>query len=109
YWAANPDMTIDYDPEKAKQLIEDSGLDNVSFTMIHFPIANYVRTAETIKSQLEEIGMEVELLPMEVTKGTSSFFIEKTDPVFHTTWTGRQDPQIAMQLLFGEHSYLNPG
>ncbi|SEN03605.1 peptide/nickel transport system substrate-binding protein [Mesobacillus persicus] len=109
YWAADPDMKIDYDPEKAKQLVKDSGLNNISFSMIHLAIANYTRGAEIIKDQLKEIGIDVNLEPMEVTKATTSFFSEQTAPAFSTTWTGRQDPQIAVQLLFSSNSYLNPG
>lgn len=109
YWAADPEMKIDYDPEKAKQLVKDSGLKEISFSMIHFPIANYARGAEIIKDQLKEIGIEVNLQPMEVTKGHASYFHEQTEPAFSTTWTGRQDPQIAVQLLFSGDSYLNPG
>ncbi|KKK39831.1 ABC transporter substrate-binding protein [Mesobacillus campisalis] len=109
YWAADPNMSIDYDPEKAKQLLKDSGLNNISFSMIHLAIANYTRGAEIIKDQLKEIGIEVNLEPMEVTKGTTSFFSEQTAPAFSTTWTGRQDPQMAVQLLFSANSYLNPG
>lgn len=109
YWAADPDITIDYDPEKAKQLLKDSGLKKISFSMIHFPIAKYARGAEIIRDQLKEIGIEVELEPMEITKGTTSFFSEMTSPAFATDWTGRPDPQIAVQLLFSANSYLNPG
>ncbi|MBS4214187.1 ABC transporter substrate-binding protein [Neobacillus rhizophilus] len=109
YWAGNPEMKIEYNPEKAKQLVKDSGLKDISFTMINFPIADYAKGAEAVKSQLKEIGINVDLQPMEVTKGTTSYFAEKTAPAFFTSWTGRPDPQMTTRLIFSANSYLNPG
>lgn len=109
YWAANPDLEIEYNPEKAKQLLEESGLEDVSFTLIHFPLAQELRVVEVMRSQLEEIGIEVELEQMEITKGTSSFFAEKTAHATYSAWPGRPDPQSMYKALLTADSYQNPG
>lgn len=109
YWAADEELKIDYDPEKSKQLIEESGIVNPSFTMIHHSNALESRLAEAIKNQLQEIGITVELQAMEITAASGSFFAEKQEPAALSQWTGRPDAQMTMNNLFSKDSFFNTG
>lgn len=109
YWASDQDMEIEYDPEKSKKLLQEAGLEDVSFTMIHFAMAQEIKMAEAIKSQLKEVGIEMNLESMEVNTGTASFFSESKAPAFYSTWTGRPDPQTTIEHLFSEDSFYNTG
>ena len=77
YWAANKDVKIDHNPEKAKKLLKESGLEDVSFDLVHHSMAYDQRIAESIKSQLKEIGIEVNLKAMEQQAALSVFWTEK--------------------------------
>ncbi len=109
YWAADPELEIDYNPEKAKQLLKDSGVDNPSFTMVHRSTPYYGRIAEAIQSQLQDIGFEVNLEPMEIVSADGNFFVDQKSNAYLTIYTGRVDPQQAVELLFSGESFYNVG
>ncbi|WP_087972419.1 ABC transporter substrate-binding protein [Oceanobacillus rekensis] len=109
YWASDSELTIEYNPEKAKELLKEAGLENVSITMNHYTTAYEQRIAEAIKSQLSEIGIEVNLQSMELSAAVSNYFSEKEVPVFLSSWTGRPDPQMTINYLFASDSFYNVG
>lgn len=109
YWAADKDMTIEYDPEKSKQLLKEAGLENVSFTLIQNANAQDAKMAEAIKGQLKEVGIDVDIQAMEINTATASYFSEKKAPALYSAWTGRPDPQMTINYLFSKDSFFNTG
>lgn len=109
YWASDPDMVIEYDPEKAKQILADAGFENVKFKMNQHANAHETKIAEAIKAQLAEIGIEVDLQVMEINASTASFFTEKKVEASLSRWTGRPDPQMTIDYLFSSDSFYNTG
>lgn len=109
YWAADKDMKFEYDPEKAKELLKDSGLENVTFKMNHYSTPYEQRLAETIKGQLSEIGIQVDLQPMDAAAAGANYFAEQDAEVLLGRWTGRPDPLVTIKYLFGSDSYYNAG
>lgn len=109
YWAANADLTISYDLEKAKSLLKEAGLERVSFEMFVPSTPFYQRLAEAIKGQVKEAGFDINIEPMELTKGVSLYFNEKQLPSNLTSWTGRPDPHQTVQLLLSGEGFYNAG
>ncbi len=109
YWAADENMKIEHDPEKAKKILQDARLDDVTITLNHYSTAYEQRLAEAIKSQLGEIGINVNLKAMELTAAVSNYFDEKESQALLASWTGRPDPQMTINNLFGEKSFYNVG
>jgi peptide/nickel transport system substrate-binding protein len=109
YWAANPKLKIKYDPEKSKELLKKAGLDSVSFDMFVPSTPFYQRIAEAVKGQVKEAGFNINILPMELTKGVALFFNEKQIPSNLTAWTGRPDPQQTINLLLSGKGFYNVG
>ncbi|MEH7235890.1 ABC transporter substrate-binding protein [Bacillus sp. JJ1562] len=109
YWAADKDIKIAYDPEKAKQLLKEAGVDNVSFEMNHYSTAYEQKLAEAIKGQLSEIGIQVDLNAMDAAAAGANYFTEKDAQVLVGRWTGRPDPLMTINNLFGGDSYYNAG
>ncbi|MEI4261459.1 ABC transporter substrate-binding protein [Roseovarius sp. D0-M9] len=65
YSGDTPD--IGYDPEKAKQLLEDSSYDGETIRILALPYGEtWTRWAEAVKQNLAEIGMDAELVPADV-------------------------------------------
>jgi peptide/nickel transport system substrate-binding protein len=109
YWAQSPNLKIDYDPEKSKELLKQAGVSNVSFDMQITPSAVAQRLGEALKAQLKEVGINANIQPTELTKLVSMYFTEKTVPSQQTAWTGRPDPQMTVKSLFSPESFYNAG
>jgi peptide/nickel transport system substrate-binding protein len=109
YWAANPDLKIPYDPAKSKELLKQAGVENVSFDMFVPTSSFYQRLAEAVKGQAKEAGFNINIMPMELTKGVALYFNEKQIPANLTAWTGRPDPQQTISLFLGGKGFYNVG
>jgi peptide/nickel transport system substrate-binding protein len=70
--------TYPYDPEKAKQLLADAGFaDGISATL-KLPPPPYAREGgQVIASQLRQVGIELEIIPVEWADWLSQVFTEK--------------------------------
>ncbi|WP_173918827.1 glutathione ABC transporter substrate-binding protein [Halobacillus sp. Marseille-Q1614] len=59
------DAGYSYDPEKAKQIIEENGYGNEEITLLTANREAYTRMAEVVQSQLSEVGLNVSIESME--------------------------------------------
>ncbi|AGA70119.1 ABC-type dipeptide transport system, periplasmic component [Desulfitobacterium dichloroeliminans LMG P-21439] len=109
YWAHDDSIDVPYDPEKSKQLLKDAGLSNVSFTLTTYPIEWWTRLANGIKGQLEEVGITVNIETLEPNAAVKSFLGDKETNALTGNWSGRPDPQMTINSLYGKDSYYNPG
>ena len=55
----------EYDPEKAKQIIQENGYEGTEVTLLAANRDNYMKMAEIVQSQLSEIGLNVSIETME--------------------------------------------
>jgi peptide/nickel transport system substrate-binding protein len=55
----------EYDPEKAKQIIEENGYADTPITILVANRDNYLKMAEIVQSQLSAVGLQVKLETME--------------------------------------------
>ncbi|MFC4799011.1 ABC transporter substrate-binding protein [Neobacillus sp. GCM10023253] len=109
YWAASPDAKIAYDPKKAKELLKQAGLDSVTFDMFVPTNTFYTRLGEAIKGQVKDAGFNINIQPMELTKGVALYFNEKQIAANLTAWTGRPDPQQTVNLFLSQKGFYNVG
>ncbi|WP_052948763.1 ABC transporter substrate-binding protein [Mesobacillus campisalis] len=109
YWAYNPDLKLEYNPEKSKELLKSAGLDSVSFDMVVPTVPEWQRMGEAIKGQAKKAGIEINIQTMEMNKGNSLYFNEKQIPANLTAWTGRPDPQQTVNLFFSGNGFYNTG
>ncbi len=112
HWAAPEAGSLEYkhDAKAAKELLAEAGYsDGVKFTMIVFTDPERIRTAEIMKQQLAEAGFEMEILPREITQGTTEFFSDRAQPALFAGWTGRPDPGQAYRSVMSKDGYNNAG
>jgi len=98
-----------HDKEKAKKLLQESGVSNFSFDILVKPDAFSQRVGEAVKAQLAEVGIQVNLKPTEVGKLTELAFSNPQYPATIARASGRPDPNSQLSLYFKESSFYNPG
>ncbi|WP_457966922.1 ABC transporter substrate-binding protein [Arthrobacter sp. D1-29] len=103
-----PDVLYPYDPEKAKALLTEAGEADLSITAI-VPGANYTQLAQVIKEQLKEIGVNMEILPLDNSAMAQKFIVDKTGEMVITGVVGRSDPSQLFASRFSEKGVFNPG
>jgi peptide/nickel transport system substrate-binding protein len=109
YWAHNPDVRLPYDPEKSKQLLKESGVNDVKIEIVYQSSGFPQRLMEAVSAQMKQVGIEVSLVPMELVKGVSELFTEKRYNGGMWQWSGRPDPQMTATSLWGKGSFYNAG
>lgn len=108
HWA-NAGEKYEYDPEKAKQLLAEAGVSNLSFTLALTQDPNWIRVGEILKAQWAEIGVTIDISPVENTQGSTDHFADGKTVAWMANWTGRPDPSQTFLSLFGKEGYFNAG
>ncbi|TDD51658.1 ABC transporter substrate-binding protein [Saccharopolyspora elongata] len=102
--------TYPHDPDRARRLLADAGhADGLRFPLLTYPDPVNVRLAEVLKYQLGKVGVQIDLIPTELTQASSEFFNERKYPALLSAWTGRPDPGLTYKLMFTERGYYNAG
>jgi peptide/nickel transport system substrate-binding protein len=65
YDPASEAVAYNYDPEKAKQLIEENGYKGTKLKILVANTANYMKMAEIVQAQLKEVGIDAQIESME--------------------------------------------
>jgi peptide/nickel transport system substrate-binding protein len=107
--AYSEESVIPHDKEKAKKLLQESGVSNLSFDILVKPDAFSQRVGDAVKAQLAEVGIQVNLKPTEVGKLTELAFSNPQYPATIARASGRPDPNSQLSLYFKESSFYNPG
>ena len=75
-----------YDPEKARKLLEESDYEgDISFTLVYRTIATDELVSQKIQSDLEEIGINVELAPLVPDAFWSNYRVGEVEAAY-TLW-----------------------
>ncbi|WP_277673729.1 glutathione ABC transporter substrate-binding protein [Piscibacillus halophilus] len=65
YDESNEDLGYEYDPEKAKEIVEENGFDSETYHMLVPNRDAYINMGEIVQAQLSEVGINVEMEMME--------------------------------------------
>lgn len=98
-----------YDPAKAKDLLADAGVADLSITAASTNISTYQKVAEVVQNNLEAVGIDVELAVVPNEQVLDLFAISKTVEGNFTAYSGIPEPNavVARYLLPG--AVYNPG
>lgn len=110
YYAYNEDYPPDYyayDPQKARELIAESGLQDVTLSLLVTTRPFDQRMAQVVQAQLGDVGIDVELQVIEPSR-VQLFFAEQETDLLIGRWAGRVDPYDTLFALVGAGG-LNPG
>ena len=109
YVAYNENVKTEYNPEMAKQLLQESGESKPEIGIIYFAdVQGWDIAAEIVADQLKTIGFEVNLEPMEVNAALAKWF-EGTASTLIASWSGRNDPLQTLSNLYAKDGGTNIG
>lgn len=109
YWVDGDAFAGDYayDVEKAKSLLAEAGLaDGFSFTLITNNIPQFVTTAEIVKDQLAQVGVDVTIKSLPPLDVAPNWLKGEGDAVI-SGWTGRADPAGLLAAYFDKDAPSN--
>lgn len=107
-WSYNDSVEDDpYDPEAAKQMLEEAGVSDLSMKIWAMPVQrpynpNARRMAELIQEDMSEIGVDVEIVSYEWGEYLERSKAEDRDGAVLLGWTGDNgDPDNFLAVLLG--------
>jgi peptide/nickel transport system substrate-binding protein len=105
-----PQILYPYDPDKARALLADAGVDGLSLSMlIPAGLPTYPEIAEVIQAQWAEVGVEVELRPTDPSSLGEVMFAQEQADTMLAGWGGRPDPAMTMFQRAAPDAFANPG
>ncbi|PRZ43068.1 peptide/nickel transport system substrate-binding protein [Antricoccus suffuscus] len=109
YVANNPalDNLYPHDVKKAKSLLAEAGYPNgVDLTLTSYDTGGL---AEQIVSQLGEAGINVKIQTLPLAQASQQIYIKREAPFALDSFSGRESPAQAMEVLFGPEGLMNLG
>lgn len=104
---ADLEGAYEYDPDRARELLESSGVEDPSFTAFVPPTPQFIRFGEVIQSQLAEVGIDVEFV--QSTDIVQDYFVDKGQPATVILWPPRPDPVDTLRIQFTPGQFNNAG
>lgn len=114
YWAhadgLDPSSFLPYDPDTAKQMLRDAGVpEGQSYSVIVPSTGVYPQLAEAVKDMWKEVGIELELRPVDSVQTAPIFYSQQEGDILVSVFGGRADPAQTLSLLFTAGPLQNPG
>jgi peptide/nickel transport system substrate-binding protein len=104
-WATDPNvMQYPHDPAKANQLLDQAGLargsDGMRFTSTFVHATSYAKYGELMKQQLAEVGININLVPLEVNAANEQNYIKKDFDLGFASYCNGPDPEIGVRRMY---------
>ena len=107
-WGYNDDIKDDaYDPDKARQMLKDAGVDNLKMKIWAMPVSrpymlNARRAAELMQADLQKVGVDAEIVSYEWGEYLEKSKAKDRDGAVMLGWTGDNgDPDNFLDTLLG--------
>jgi ABC-type transport system substrate-binding protein len=112
HWACPTEYSshFTYDPDRARKLLAEAGHPNgLDIVGIGYAEQLQVQQQEVLMEQMKRAGIRMRWERYTGPPTPAAFFAEKKGDILLAPWTGRPDPSLTYQLLFGVGSYFNAG
>lgn len=110
HWAYDPEMTgvYEYDPDESRRLLAEAGHpDGVTFTVTHQPSPTETRRIEIVQAMLSEVGIEMQLNPMDLNQGITEYFENQNFNAALFAYPGNLDPAEIYFSKFDKNQFTN--
>jgi peptide/nickel transport system substrate-binding protein len=104
-WATDPNVQqYPHDPAKANQLLDQAGLargaDGMRFTSTFVHATSYAKYGELMKQQLAQVGINIDLAPLEVNAANERNYIKKDFDLGFASYCNGPDPEIGVRRMY---------
>src|SRR5919201_753760 len=104
-WAHNPNAPkYPLDRAKANALLDQAGAPRgaggTRFKLQFVHATSYSKTGEAIRQQLAQVGIDFQLMPMEVNAANASEFVQKDFEVGFASYCNGPDPEIGVRRMY---------
>ncbi|MFV0309905.1 MAG: ABC transporter substrate-binding protein [Desertimonas sp.] len=96
-----------YDPDRARQLLEEAGVTDLTFEIMTLNIPIYTRVSEAVQAQLADVGVTTTI--QQVPSVSQTFYAEQVGDSAIVPSFGNIDPALAAKSLYSDASFANPG
>ncbi|MGQ3488965.1 ABC transporter substrate-binding protein [Roseovarius pacificus] len=106
WWTPSGLPDYSYDPDKARQILKDAGLEGTTLSLASPSGDALRRFSELVKENLDQIGLDVQLAPVP----QSEYYAKTVSGEINFTpmrWTQRADPDGLIQYLFSSEGTAN--
>ncbi len=106
WWTPSDLPDYSYDPEKARQILEEAGLTGTKLSLASPSGDALRRFSELVNENLNQIGLDVQLAPVP----QSEYYAKTVSGEINFTpmrWTQRADPDGLIQYLFSSEGTAN--
>lgn len=98
-WAFNPNLPIyGYDPAQAKDLLSQAGVSGLEVVFVH--AAPFQKTAEVVRQNMAEVGVDVRLKTLEVNAANQEMFVNKDFDLGIGSYCGGPDPEVGVTRAY---------
>ena len=98
-----------YDPEKAKALLKEAGLENVELTAFHYSDQRSQQRMEILTANLTKAGFKLKYVTGSIPQVNQQFNESPGGHFISSAWTGRVDPSVILTSMFMQGGYYNRG
>lgn len=110
---ATNDDTIDqvlypYDPDKARQLLADAGIDHLSMTSMQWE-ESLMPVMQSVQEYWKAVGIEVDLQVVDANTMVDKVFTSKTVDMAPNTTSGQAEPARRFSCCYLDPAFVNPG
>jgi peptide/nickel transport system substrate-binding protein len=96
-----------YDPEKARALLAEAGLENGFSTKMAVSSSDRAELAEAISGFLAGVGVSVEIEILEIGRFNQTWSDPSAAPLRLATWRGIFDPYTLLSLIVADEGFLS--
>ena len=104
-WAYHPGLTqFRYDVSRANALLDESGFPRgpggTRFGLTYVAAITQIRYAEVIRDNLRDVGIDVNIVPLEFTAAVERVFVRKDFDLGFASYCNGPDPDIGVKRMY---------
>lgn len=96
-----------YDPERARKLLEDAGLESGIDDEIQIVAGSRVDVVEAIVAQLADVGVRLNIVATELAGFNQDWPNPEAPPLRYATWRPMYDPFTFLRLVINSEGFLS--